>query len=482
MPRVTHLAAEPHHDGSPATSPIRPRPSASASASACAYRPASPPGPSTCAPSSTGSRSTPRPRWSIANRETTGRPGGRARSRSPTRSPPTASSSRPRTASAGSTAPGRGAATSPTATTSAVATFDPPPDWLADTVCYQIFPDRFARSASTSGRGRSRRATGRSSATGTPRSPPDWRTAVRQLYRGDLVGVRQRLDHLERLGVNLLYLTPVLPGAVLSHRYDASTFDHVDPVLGGDAALAALVDAAHARGIRVIGDLTTNHSGDHHAGSRRRSGRRRRRPRRGYYFFTEHPHGYVGWFDVPSLPKFDLRSPALRTGSSPGRTRSSGAGSAGRQRRPRRLAHRRRQHDRPPRRRSTSTTTCSATCGARWPTCDPTRGSSPSTATTPPPTSRGDGWHGVMAYSWFTRPVWSWLRPSRRPGLIGVPGPAAGDRRRRRSSTRSGRSPPACRGARSTASMTLLDSHDTARFAHGRPLRRPPAGRRSACC
>ena len=110
-------------------------------------------------------------------------------------------------------------------------------------MCYQIFPDRFARGST-------------GSSQQPDRATPDWaieadwdtpvladgRQAVYQLYRGDLQGVTEHLDHLEALGVNLLYLTPVFP-ARSSHRYDANTFDHVDPILGGDAALATLVDA-----------------------------------------------------------------------------------------------------------------------------------------------------------------------------------------------------------------------------------------------
>jgi alpha-glucosidase len=84
-----------------------------------------------------------------------------------------------------------------------------------------------------------------------------------QLYGGDLQGIVEHLDHLVDLGVTVLYLTPFFP-ARSNHRYDASTFDVVDPVLGGDEGLAALLDAAHARGLRVVGDLTTNHTGDAH--------------------------------------------------------------------------------------------------------------------------------------------------------------------------------------------------------------------------
>ena len=62
---------------------------------------------------------------------------------------------------------------------------------------------------------------------------------------------------------SILYTTPFFQ-ARSTHRYNATSFDHVDPLLGGDEALVALVRAAHARGIRVIGDLTINHIGDDH--------------------------------------------------------------------------------------------------------------------------------------------------------------------------------------------------------------------------
>jgi glycosidase len=69
------------------------------------------------------------------------------------------------------------------------------------------------------------------------------------------------LDHLDQLGVNTVYLTPIFP-ARSNHRYDAATFDRVDPLLGGDAALVRLADAVRARGWRLLGDITSNHTGD----------------------------------------------------------------------------------------------------------------------------------------------------------------------------------------------------------------------------
>ena len=56
-----------------------------------------------------------------------------------------------------------------------------------------------------------------------------------------------RDSHIAELGFNTIYLTPFFP-APSNHRYDATSFAHVDPLLGGDEALARLTAAAHARG------------------------------------------------------------------------------------------------------------------------------------------------------------------------------------------------------------------------------------------
>ena len=55
-----------------------------------------------------------------------------------------------------------------------------------------------------------------------------------------------------------------LADAADNFTVNASTFTEVDPLLGGDDAYRRLIDAAHARGLRVLGDLTSNHTGDTH--------------------------------------------------------------------------------------------------------------------------------------------------------------------------------------------------------------------------
>jgi alpha-glucosidase len=188
-----------------------------------------------------------------------------------------------------------------------VLTVDPGgPDWHLRSAVYQVFPDRFASSGLAAEppewavpRPWDELPTGRGPAT-----PVEW-------FGGDLRGLEQRLDHVERLGVSALYLTPIFP-ARSTHRYDATSFDRVDPLLGGDEALASLVAAAHGRGLRLIGDLTTNHCGDGHDWFRAALASPAAPERELFYFDGSLPNGYESWLGVPALPKLDWRSAALR--------------------------------------------------------------------------------------------------------------------------------------------------------------------------
>ena len=270
--------------------------------------------------------------------------------------------STPTAASSGSTRPGCTRSrpwmprTSPSSPTPA------PPAWLFDSVMYQVFPDRFARSAAADER-----------PTPDWAIPADWSDPVdpvaparsQQFYGGDLDGVDRASSTISSsLGVNLLYLTPVFPAAS-NHRYDAASFDRVDPLLGGDEAYIRLIEAAHARGIRVIGDLTSNHSGDTHEWFRAAYGNPGA-PEEEFYYFTDAGNTeYVSWLGYASLPKFDWSSPELRRRFIDGRGlgRRAVAQAAVRHRR---LAHRRREHDRAARRRRPQRRGAAARCARRW--------------------------------------------------------------------------------------------------------------------
>lgn len=183
-----------------------------------------------------------------------------------------------------------------------------PPAWINDAVMYQVFPDRFARSEQAD-----------EHPTPDWAIPVTWDTPVdpvmpgrsQQFYGGDIPGIISKLDHMVALGINLLYLTPVFPAAS-NHRYDASSFEGIDPLLGGEAAYIHLVEEAHARGIRVIGDLTSNHSGDRHEWFQAAFGNPGAVEENYYYFTNDDNTEYESWLGTPTLPKFNWESQELR--------------------------------------------------------------------------------------------------------------------------------------------------------------------------
>jgi alpha-glucosidase len=81
---------------------------------------------------------------------------------------------------------------------------------------------------------------------------------------GDLPGVRAKLDHLEKLGVDVIWLTPFYRSPQRDHGYDVSDHLDVDPLFGDLDDLAGLVEDAHARGMKVVIDLVPNHTSDEH--------------------------------------------------------------------------------------------------------------------------------------------------------------------------------------------------------------------------
>lgn len=163
------------------------------------------------------------------------------------------------------------------------------PDWSHDAIIYHILVDRFAR-----GNGKA------------------WNQveSIDEIYGGDLAGILDRLDYIQQLGANTLYLSPIFlcPN---HHRYNALDYYTIDPVVGSRADFRRLLDTLHARGMHLILDFVPNHWSDQHA-TFQSAIADPHSPYRSWYNFTRYPDEYECFFHVKSMPRINLRNPGAR--------------------------------------------------------------------------------------------------------------------------------------------------------------------------
>ncbi len=122
------------------------------------------------------------------------------------------------------------------------------PEWMKKTIWYSIFPDRFCNVDN--------RFVGLC----------DWNQQEPrndQFYGGNLKGITAKLDYLQGLGFNGIYLTPIFQ-SLSAHKYDTIDYFTIDPLFGSLEDLQELTRQAHFRGIRIVLDLVFNHVSIHH--------------------------------------------------------------------------------------------------------------------------------------------------------------------------------------------------------------------------
>jgi len=158
-----------------------------------------------------------------------------------------------------------------------------PPDWAREAVIYQVFVDRFY-----------------------PGDGQEWLQTddLSGFCGGTLWGVRDKLDYIADLGATCIWLSPVWASPT-HHGYDVTDYTQVEPRLGGNEALAALIEAAHARGLRVLLDMVCNHVSDRHPFFQSAL-HDPHSPYRDWFHFNDSPVGYRGFFGVATMPEINV--------------------------------------------------------------------------------------------------------------------------------------------------------------------------------
>jgi len=193
------------------------------------------------------------------------------------------------------------------------------PAWFRGGTMYHVFLDRFCRAEGDYPLRRGAALEG------------DWEHGIPQFaahngdplannvyFGGNLRGVEHKLDHLQKLGVTVLYLSPIFEAAT-NHRYDTADYERIDPLLGTDEDFAHLAQEAHKRGMRLVLDGVFNHTGDDSKYFNRRGNygeggayRSPESPYTDWYTFRSYPNEYESWWGIEILPRLNQNNPNCR--------------------------------------------------------------------------------------------------------------------------------------------------------------------------
>jgi len=190
-------------------------------------------------------------------------------------------------------------------------------DWRMGPIVYQVLVDRFAPSE---------RLEEKRDLYAPPRRLREWSerpvggTYLQDarvwshevdFWGGDLDSLRTRLDHIERMGADVVYLNPI-PDALTNHKYDATDYQVIAPEFGDRDDLRALAGDVHARAMKLMLDGVFNHTGRNSPMFLEAQADPHSEKRDWYIFDERHRHGYKAWYDVANLPELNLENPEVR--------------------------------------------------------------------------------------------------------------------------------------------------------------------------
>jgi len=188
------------------------------------------------------------------------------------------------------------------------------PSWIPNSVCYQIFPDRFAKGSSCE-ENPSQIKGGDYVFDGYEPIAMNWDDEPLQykdghcldFFNGNLAGVESKVEHFKELGVNVIYFNP-LGCSRTTHRYDCTNYFHIDPKLGGDDAYVSLLNTMHENDIKVIADISINHTGiDNEWFKNALKGGSEKE-----FYYANEDGSFDYWFNVHTLPQLNYKSKRLR--------------------------------------------------------------------------------------------------------------------------------------------------------------------------
>src|SRR4051812_1514542 len=111
---------------------------------------------------------------------------------------------------------------------------------------------------------------------------------------GDFAGLTEKLDYIRDLGVNTVWVMPFYPSPLRDDGYDVQDYEDVHPPYGTREDFKRFLDAAHARGLRVITELIVNHTSDQHPWFQAARRAPKGSPKRDYYVWSDDPNKYAG--------------------------------------------------------------------------------------------------------------------------------------------------------------------------------------------
>ncbi len=190
------------------------------------------------------------------------------------------------------------------------------PDWAKDSVMYQIFPDRFARSDKFSPLPAKNERKIHNNWYDVPDfiyDNPDYK--ANDYFCGNIEGIIEKLGYIKLLGVDIIYLNPIFESPEY-HRYSTGNYMNIDPYFGTNEQFEKLCSECNKLGIKVILDGVFSHTGADSLYFNRYSHydtigayNSENSPYRNWYNFIEYPEKYECWWGFDNLPNVDEKNP-----------------------------------------------------------------------------------------------------------------------------------------------------------------------------